>query len=173
MLEMGLIENIQREDLNSIEIAVSYKRLIDECKISQEDLGERIGKDRSTINNYLRLLKLPPFIQKGLIDEKISMGHARTLITIENLESQLIIYKKIISNKLSVRQVESLVKKINSVKKKIIKKLKNNGLIKLESKLSSFFSTKIKIDSSNNEKGKIEIYFESIDDLNRIIELIE
>ena len=111
MLEMGLIENIQREDLNSIEIAVSYKRLIDECKISQEDLGERIGKDRSTINNYLRLLKLPPFIQKGLIDEKISMGHARTLITIENLESQLIIYKKIISNKLSVRQVESLVKK--------------------------------------------------------------
>ena len=132
MLEMGLIENIQREDLNSIEIAVSYKRLIDECKISQEDLGERIGKDRSTINNYLRLLKLPPFIQKGLIDEKISMGHARTLITIENLESQLIIYKKIISNKLSVRQVESLVKKINSVKKKINKKLKNNGLIKLE-----------------------------------------
>ena len=105
MLEMGLIENIQREDLNSIEIAVSYKRLIDECKISQEDLGERIGKDRSTINNYLRLLKLPPFIQKGLIDEKISMGHARTLITIENLESQLIIYKKIISEKLSVRQV--------------------------------------------------------------------
>ena len=173
MIEMGLIENIQREDLNSIEIAVSYKRLIDECKISQEDLGERIGKDRSTINNYLRLLKLPPFIQKGLIDEKISMGHARTLITIENLESQLIIYKKIISNKLSVRQVESLVKKINSVKKKITKKLKNNGLIKLESKLSSFFSTKIKIDSSNNEKGKIEIYFESIDDLNRIIELIE
>ena len=173
MLEMGLIENIQREDLNSIEIAVSYKRLIDECKISQEDLGERIGKDRSTINNYLRLLKLPPFIQKGLINEKISMGHARTLITIENLESQLIIYKKIISNKLSVRQVESLVKKINSVKKKITKKLKNNGLIKLESKLSSFFSTKIKIDSSNNEKGKIEIYFESIDDLNRIIELIE
>ena len=101
------------------------------------------------------------------------MGHARTLITIENLESQLIIYKKIISNKLSVRQVESLVKKINYVKKKITKKLKNNGLIKLESKLSSFFSTKIKIDSSNNEKGKIEIYFESIDDLNRIIELIE
>ena len=173
MLEMGLIENIQREDLNSIEIAVSYKRLIDECKISQDDLGVRIGKDRSTINNYLRLLKLPPYIQKGLINEKISMGHARTLITIENLESKLIIYKKIISEKLSVRQVENLVKKINSVKRKITKKLKNNSIIKMESKLSSLFSTKIKIESNNNKKGKIEIYFESLDDLNRIIELIE
>jgi len=173
MLEMGLIENIQREDLNSIEIAVSYKRLIDECKISQEDLGVRIGKDRSTINNYLRLLKLPPYIQKGLINEKISMGHARTLITIENLESKLIIYKKIISEKLSVRQVENLVKKINSVKLKITKKLKNNSIIKMESKLSSLFSTKIKIESNNNKKGKVEIYFESLDDLNRIIELIE
>ena len=173
MLEMGLIENIQREDLNSIEIAVSYKRLIDECKISQEDLGVRIGKDRSTINNYLRLLKLPPYIQKGLINEKISMGHARTLITIENLESKLIIYKKIISEKLSVRQVENLVKKINSVKRKITKKLKNNSIIKMESKLSSLFSTKIKIESNNNKKGKVEIYFESLNDLNRIIELIE
>lgn len=173
MLEMGLIENIQREDLNSIEIAVSYKRLIDECKISQEDLGVRIGKDRSTINNYLRLLKLPPYIQKGLINEKISMGHARTLITIENLESKLIIYKKIISEKLSVRQVENLVKKLNSVKRKITKKLKSNSIIKMESKLSSLFSTKIKIESNNNKKGKVEIYFESLDDLNRIIELIE
>jgi len=169
MLEMGIIENIQREDLNSIEIATSYKRLIDECNISQEDLGGRLGKDRSTINNYLRLLKLPPFIQNGLIDDKISMGHARTLITINNLESQLAIYKKIISDKLSVRQVETLVKKINSIKEKISIDRKSNELIKMESKLSSYFGTKVLI---NNNKGQIIISFESINDLNRIIDLL-
>ena len=169
MLEMGIIENIQREDLNSIEIASSYKRLIDECNISQEDLGGRLGKDRSTINNYLRLLKLPPFIQNGLIDDKISMGHARTLITINNLESQLAIYKKIISDKLSVRQVETLVKKINSIKEKISIDRKSNELIKMESKLSSYFGTKVLI---NNNKGQIIISFESINDLNRIIDLL-
>ena len=169
MLEMGLIENIQREDLNSMEIASSYKRLIDECNISQEDLGDRLGKDRSTINNYLRLLKLPPFIQNGLIDDKISMGHARTLITINNVESQLAIYKKIISDKLSVRQVETLVKKINSIKEKISIDTKNNELIKMESKLSSHFGTKVLI---NNNKGQIIINYESINDLNRIIDLL-
>ncbi len=169
MLEMGIIENIQREDLNSIEIATSYKRLIDECNISQEDLGGRLGKDRSTINNYLRLLKLPPFIQNGLIDNKISMGHARTLITINNLESQLAIYKKIISDKLSVRQVETLVKKINSIKEKISIDRKSNELIKMESKLSSYFGTKVLI---NNNQRQIIIRFESINDLNRIIDLL-
>ena len=169
MLEIGIIENIQREDLNSIEIATSCKRLIDECNISQEDLGGRLGKDRSTINNYLRLLKLPPFIQNGLIDDKISMGHARTLITINNLESQLAIYKKIISDKLSVRQVETLVKKINSIKEKISIDRKSNELIKMESKLSSYFGTKVQI---NNNKGQIIISFESINDLNRIIDLL-
>jgi len=171
MLEMGLIENIQREDLNSIEIAVSYRRLIDECNISQEDLGERLGKDRSTINNYLRLLKLPPIIQNGLIDEKISMGHARTLITINDLQSQLGIYKKIVSDKLSVRQVEILVRNINTIKEKFPIEGKNKELIKIESKLSSHFGTKVFI-KNNDKKGQIIINFESIDDLNRIIDLL-
>ena len=171
MLEMGLIENIQREDLNSIEISVSYRRLIDECNISQEDLGERLGKDRSTINNYLRLLKLPPIIQNGLIDEKISMGHARTLITINDLQSQLGIYKKIVSDKLSVRQVEILVRNINTIKEKFPIEGKNKELIKIESKLSSHFGTKVFI-KNNDKKGQIIINFESIDDLNRIIDLL-
>jgi len=171
MLEMALIENIQREDLNSLEIAKSYKRLIDECNISQENLGERLGKDRSTINNYLRLLRLPPTIQNGLIDEKISMGHARTLITIDNVELQFQVYKKIIEEKLSVRQVEVLVKKLSSSKKKITIHINNKELTKIESKLSSHFGTKVVIKSENN-KGKIIINFESINDLNRIIELL-
>ena len=110
ILELALIENIQREDLNSIEIAISYKKLIDELKINQENLGSRVGKDRSTINNYLRLLKLPPTIQKGLIDNKIQMGHARSLITLEKSEIQLKIYQLILSNKLSVRKTEELVR---------------------------------------------------------------
>ena len=116
MLEMALIENIQRENLNSLEIAISYKKLIDELKINQENLAKRVGKDRSTINNYLRLLKLPPTIQKGIIENKIQMGHARSLITIETSEMQLEVYKKMLANKLSVRNVENLVRKLSKTK---------------------------------------------------------
>ena len=173
MLEMALIENIQRENLNSLEIAISYKKLIDELKINQENLAKRVGKDRSTINNYLRLLKLPPTIQKGIIENKIQMGHARSLITIETSEMQLEVYKKMLENKLSVRNVENLVRKLSKTKsyrKKI--STKNKDIEKLEAKLSSFLGTKIKI-SGNSTKGEIIVPYKNTNDLNRILELLD
>ena len=173
MLEMALIENIQRENLNSLEIAISYKKLIDELKINQENLAKRVGKDRSTINNYLRLLKLPPTIQKGIIKNKIQMGHARSLITIETSEMQLEVYKKMLENKLSVRNVENLVRKLSKTKsyrKKI--STKNKDIEKLEAKLSSFLGTKIKI-SGNSTKGEIIVPYKNTNDLNRILELLD
>ena len=173
MLEMALIENIQRENLNSLEIAISYKKLIDELKINQENLAKRVGKDRSTINNYLRLLKLPPTIQKGIIENKIQMGHARSLITIETSEMQLEVYKKMLENKLSVRNVENLVKKLSKTKsyrKKI--STKNKDIEKLEAKLSSFLGTKIKI-SGDPTKGEIIVPYKNTNDLNRILELLD
>ena len=173
MLEMALIENIQRENLNSLEIAISYKKLIDELKINQEHLAKRVGKDRSTINNYLRLLKLPPTIQKGIMENKIQMGHARSLITIETSEMQLEVYKKMLENKLSVRNVENLVKKLSKTKsyrKKI--STKNKDIEKLEAKLSSFLGTKIKI-SGDPTKGEIIVPYKNTNDLNRILELLD
>ena len=174
MLELALIENIQRENLNSLEIAISYKKLIDDLKIKQEELGERVGKDRSTINNYLRLLRLPPSIQNGIIKEKIQMGHARSLITIETSDLQLEIYHSIIKNKLSVRKTEELVRNLNFKKRKIQKKIseKAKELEKIESKLSSFFGTRIKT-NGNNKKGQIIIPYKSTNDLNRILELLD
>ena len=173
MLEMALIENIQRENLNSLEIAISYKKLIDELKINQEHLAKRVGKDRSTINNYLRLLKLPPTIQKGIMENKIQMGHARSLITIETSEMQLEVYKKMLENKLSVRNVENLVRKLSKTKsyrKKI--STKNKDIEKLEAKLSSFLGTKIKI-SGDPTKGEIIVPYKNTNDLNRILELLD
>jgi len=174
ILELALIENIQREDLNSIEIAVSYKKLIDELNINQENLGSRVGKDRSTINNYLRLLKLPPTIQKGLIDSKIQMGHARSLITLEKSEIQLKIYQLILLNKLSVRKTEDLVRNFNKEKLTLKKNEvnRNNEIIKIESKLSSYFGTQVKT-QGDEKKGKIVIPYKNTNDLNRILELLE
>ena len=173
MLEIALIENIQRENLNSIEIAISYKKLIDELKINQENLAKRVGKDRSTINNHLRLLKLPPTIQKGIMEKKIQMGHARTLITLETSEMQLEIYKQIIEKKLSVRNIEELVRKANKIKKlkKEVPSI-DKEIEKLESKISSFLGTKIKI-SGNSKKGELIIPYKSTNDLNRILELLD
>ena len=173
LLELALIENIQRENLNSIEIAISYKKLIDELKINQEKLGARVGKDRTTINNYLRLLKLPPTIQKGLKDNKIQMGHARSLIAIETSELQLKIYQLILLNKLSVRKTEELVRNLNKQKRSIPKeKSRTNNLEKIESKLSSYFGTKITT-QGDDKSGKIIIPYKSTNDLNRILELLD
>jgi len=173
LLELALIENIQRENLNSIEIAISYKKLIDELKINQEKLGDRVGKDRTTINNYLRLLKLPPTIQKGLKDNKIQMGHARSLIAIGTSELQLKIYQLILVNKLSVRKTEELVRNLNKQKRSIPKeKSRTNNLEKIESKLSSYFGTKITT-QGDDKSGKIIIPYKSTNDLNRILELLE
>lgn len=175
MLEMALIENIQRENLNAIEIALSYQRLLNECDLKQEELGDRVGKNRTTVNNYLRLLKLPPDIQIALRDGLISMGHARALISIDDVAIQLDAFKKIVKEGLSVRKVEEYVRSLTKPKDtnqadaiKI-----SDELRKLQDQLSSHFGTKIKIKSSNNDKGEISIPFASTSDLNRILEILE
>lgn len=178
MLEMALIENIQRENLNAIEIALSYQRLLSECSLKQEELGDRVGKNRTTVTNYLRLLKLPPDIQIGLRDNLISMGHARALINIDTVEKQLQVFKRIVAEELSVRKVEELVRQLTNETKKettIPEKPANQhtGEIKnVESRLSTHFGTKIQVKSNNEGKGEIKIPFVSVDDLNRILEIL-
>ena len=167
-LEMALVENIHRQDLDSIEIAISYKRLIDEINLTQEELSSKIGKKRSTISNYLRLLKLNPIIQSGIKDGFISMGHGRAMINIEDKNLQLNIYEKIISKNLSVRNTEKLIqslKKNKNQKKDDKSKIPNQslkGILKLEKKISR----KIKVSINNDDSGKIIIPFGSIKDLN-------
>ncbi|TDQ08835.1 ParB/RepB/Spo0J family partition protein [Pedobacter metabolipauper] len=177
MLEMALIENIQRENLNAIEVALSFQRMLDECSLKQEQLGERVGKNRSTVTNYLRLLKLPPAIQISIRDQKISMGHARALINVDQVEKQLFIHDEIIDKGLSVRKVEELVRSINSVQVKP-KPAKQPAAAsfeyqKLQRDLASKFSTKVKLKVGENGKGAIEIPFVSEDDLSRILELLD
>ncbi len=175
MLEMALIENIQREDLNAIEVALSYQRLLSECELRQEDLGTRVGKNRSTVTNYLRLLKLPPEIQLAVRDKKISMGHARALISIENVDLQLAIFNEIIRKNLSVRKTEDLVRHGFEGKKESGKsELKLSPEYKdLKTKLSSHFGTKISLRVDDGEKGEIKIPFVSTEDLNRILEILD
>lgn len=177
MLEMALIENIQRENLNSIEIALSYQRLLSECELKQEELGDRVGKKRSTVNNYLRLLKLPPDIQLGLKEDKISMGHARAIINIEDVDLQLAIFKKIIEEGLSVRKVEELVRNQDSSKKKEPKAETPKELSaeykQLQQSLSSHFGTKVQVKNNGKNKGEIKIPYVSVEDLNRILEILQ
>ena len=175
MLEMALIENIQRENLNAIEIALSYQRLLSECDLKQEELGDRVGKNRTTVNNYLRLLKLPPDIQIALRDGMISMGHARALISIEDVAVQLAAFQKTIKEGLSVRKVEEFVRSLSQPSKDKAKEEPkvNEELVKLQHQLSSHFGTKIKIKSSGNDKGEISIPFTSTSELNRILEILE
>ncbi|MEQ8904057.1 ParB/RepB/Spo0J family partition protein [Ekhidna sp.] len=174
MLEMALIENIQRENLNAIEIALSYQRLLAECDLKQEELGDRVGKNRSTVTNYLRLLKLPPDIQISLRDGKLSMGHARALISIDDVSLQLDIFNQIIRQDLSVRKVEELVRSSGKKEDKAPKSVEVDPEIKkLQSKLSSHFGSKIAIKSNEQNKGEIKIPFSSTDDLNRILEILD
>jgi ParB family transcriptional regulator, chromosome partitioning protein len=179
MLEMALIENIQRENLNALEIAHSYQRLLAECNLKQEELGDRVGKNRTTVNNYLRLLKLPPDIQAGLRDQRISMGHARAIINVEDIDKQLAIYNKTIAEDLSVRKVEALVKALNegpeekSNPTKQLDPVKKYEIGKLQQRLSSHFGTKVNLKTDEKNKGEIKIPFTSADDLNRILEILE
>ena len=180
MLEMALIENIQRENLNAIEIALSYQRLLSECELRQEDLGDRVGKKRSTVTNYLRLLRLPPDVQAAIRDGKIGMGHARALINIENIDLQLEIYKRIISEDLSVRKVEELVKKLKSGDDSTEKVKGSSGTIPLsyelkqvQEKLSSHFGSRVLINNDKSNKGNIKIPYLSHEDLNRILEILD
>ncbi|TYA53838.1 ParB/RepB/Spo0J family partition protein [Formosa maritima] len=174
-LEMALVENIQRQDLDPIEIALSYQRLIDEINLTQEQMSERVGKKRSTIANYLRLLKLDPIIQTGMRDGFISMGHGRAIINIEDQSVQLDIYEKIISNKLSVRDTEALVKNyqtektINVPTKQELPKYIKKGA----KEFSEYFGHKIHVKVSKNGKGNISIPFHSEEDFNRIIKLVK
>ncbi|NVK85210.1 MAG: ParB/RepB/Spo0J family partition protein [Cytophagia bacterium] len=180
MVEMALIENIQREDLNAIEIALSYQRLMEECKLKQEQLGERVGKNRTTVNNYLRLLRLPPDIQAGIRDQKISMGHARALINIEDVAKQLYLYKKTVDEGLSVRKVEQLVRDLMSKsvddpkpEKKGNSQHKNYEVQQVQTKLSSHFGTRVSLKADGQFRGEIKIPFVSTEDLNRILEIID
>jgi ParB family transcriptional regulator, chromosome partitioning protein len=177
MLEMALIENIQRENLNPIEISLSYQRLISECNLKQEELGERVGKNRSTVTNYLRLLKLPPDIQIALRDNKISMGHARAIINVDSADSQLYIFKKTLSEDLSVRKVEELARELmtrnqNETKVKTDSTSASKEITHLQSRLSSHFGTKVSV-KSDGKKGDIRIPFLSIEDLNRILDILK
>ena len=175
MLEMALIENIHRKDLNAIEIAISYQRLIEECSLTHEKLSERLSKNRSTITNYLRLLKLPAEAQLALRDAKISMGHARAIISIEDQEEQIRIVKKIISNDMSVRQVEELVRQMSegNVSKRPdpvpVPEYFNESASSLREKLDAG----VNIRRNNNGKGQIVISFESDQDFSRIIGLLD
>jgi ParB family chromosome partitioning protein len=176
-LTMALVENIQRHDLDPIEIALSYQRLIDEIKLTQEQMSDRVGKKRSTIANYLRLLKLDPIIQTGIRDGFISMGHGRAIISIDDHDVQSAIYQKIVSQNLSVRETESLVKNYQeSQKPKTASTTKTTAFkIKEEEKkaITSFFGAKIDVAIAANGKGKITIPFHSEEDFNRIIKLIK
>lgn len=176
MLEMALIENIQRENLNAIEVALSFHRMIEECDLKQEELGDRVSKNRSTVTNYLRLLKLPPQIQASIRDNKISMGHARALISIEEVDKALYIHQQILLKGLSVRKVEELVRDIqkNGLKNKLPKTVTNSFQYqKIEDDLASKFGTKVKLKVQNKGAGAIEIPFLSEDDLNRILEMLD
>lgn len=184
MLELALTENLQREDLNPIEIATGYQRLIEECHLTQEQVAEGVGKDRATVTNFLRLLRLPAQIQKGLIYGEISAGHARALLALEGRKEQFQLFNRITRNSLSVRQVENEVRRLLAkedlkVSGRGISHLENGNDIKNNSALSDiidklrrYLGTKIKINYSDKKAGELRIEFYSDDDLGRVVELI-
>lgn len=175
-IEIALIENIQREDLNPLEIAINYKRLQDECDLTQEALATRLGKNRSTVTNFLRLLKLPPEMQAGLRDDKITMGHAKALLAIDNPSRLLAAYHETVNKNLSVRQVEQLVRNLEN---KGTKKIGGGNaadipfaIRKMQDQLTSALSTKVNIIRTKDGKGEIAIKFYNDDDLSRLVETI-
>jgi ParB family transcriptional regulator, chromosome partitioning protein len=174
MLELALVENIQREDLDSVEVAISFQRLIDECKLTQEQLSDRVGKQRSTVANYLRLLKLPAEIQLGIKKKHLMMGHARTLVNIDDPKKQINVYYQIIDGDLSVRQAEEIVRHLQSEKirdpEKIEKKRKlNSDFTQLSDHLNKMFSAKVNFKINEKGKGKIVIPFETPEEMERIL----
>ncbi len=189
VMEMALIENIQREDLNSIEIALAYQNLIETYNLTQERLSERVGKKRTTIANYLRLLKLPAEIQMGIRDKKVDMAHARTLVALDDAAAQLEVYELILEEGLSVRKVEEYVraiakgekledllkeeKAVETVKKTGVKKATPEEFELLKTHLSKFFSAKVQLTCTEKGKGKISIPFKSEEELERIIGIFD
>jgi ParB family chromosome partitioning protein len=178
MLELALVENIQREDLDAVEVAISFQRLIEECKLTQEELSERVGKQRSTVANYLRLLKLPAEIQLGIKNKQLMMGHARTLVNIEDPKKQINIYYKIIDGELSVRQAEELVRQLQSEKtkdpgKQERKQKLNQDFSRLSKHLGSIFAAKVNFRINEQGKGKIVIPFENPEEMERILGIFD
>lgn len=183
MMEMALVENIQREDLNSLEIALAYQHLMEQYGLTQEKLSERVGKNRATVTNYLRLLKLPAPIQMGLKERVIDMGHARAILPLEDPALQIKVYEEIQKENLSVRKVESLVKELmegGTVKTQDKGRLKLKGsdklpaeYVQLKDSLSAFFRTKVQLTCTDKGRGKISIPFANTDELERIIQLID
>jgi ParB family chromosome partitioning protein len=184
MLEMALIENIQRENLNAIEVAISFQRMLDECSLKQEELGDRVGKNRSTVTNYLRLLKLPPVIQAALRDSKISMGHARAMISMDSIDKQLYAFEEVLKNDLSVRKLEDLVRSMSDKNTfKSTDKTKSpaakaeqafsSEYQRIQSDLAAKFDAKVSLKADKSGSGSIQIPFISTDDLNRILEMLD
>lgn len=177
MLEMALVENIQREDLNAIEVAITFQRLIDECHLTHEALSERVGKKRSTVSNFLRLLRLPPEIQKAVKERQISMGHARALAGIEDLALQLVVFRKVIEGGLSVRATEALIRRYAAASDEASKKRSADELPeaykRVQDQLSNMLGTRVQLKRSVHGKGQIVIPFADDEDLNRILELLD
>jgi ParB family chromosome partitioning protein len=178
MLELALVENIQREDLDAIEVAISYQRLIEECNLTQENMSDRVGKKRSTVANYLRLLKLPAEIQAGIRHKKITMGHARALINIDDVEKQLSIYHHVIEEELSVRNIEDLVRNLTQPKedenpdKRSARDLPFE-YVNYRDNLRSYFKTRVQLSRTDKGTGKIVIPFNSDDELKKIVEMLQ
>ena len=173
LLELSLLENLQRENLNAIEIGLSYKRLMDELDYTQEQVAERMGKDRSTVTNYIRLLKLPPDIQVAVRNGNLSMGHARALINVDAIEKQLFIYKEIKNRGLSVRQTEELVRKIYTsglAVKHTIKPSLPPAYKKIEDNLASYYGTRVKLTHSKKGNGSVLFEYYSLEELNALLE---
>jgi ParB family chromosome partitioning protein len=175
LLELALLENLQREDLNAIEIALSYKRMMDELNYTQEEVSERMGKERSTVANYIRLLKLPPDIQVSVRNNDLSMGHARALINVDTVDKQLYIFNDIKRKGLSVRQTEELVRKLYKGKTDVKNSVKASlppAFKKIEDNLASHFSTRVKFSHNKNGHGSINIEYYSMQELNKILSLM-
>jgi ParB family chromosome partitioning protein len=178
MLELALVENIQREDLDAIEVALSYQRLMEECKLTQESLSDRVGKKRSTISNYLRLLRLPAIIQKAIREQEVTMGHARALINIPDPETQVMVYRQVVKYDFSVRKTEDIVRKLSAVETENPSTSKKTPslpveFIDLKKHLGKYFNSNIGLKINDQYKGKIEIPFKDSKDLERIIGIFD
>lgn len=175
LLELALLENLQREDLNAIEIALSYKRLMEEVNLTQEDVAERMSKERTTVSNYLRLLKLPPDIQVAVRNGVISMGHAKALVNVDEVEKQLFLFREIKSRNLNVRQTEEMVRNLYK-QQGAVKNSTKTGLPpaykRIEDNLASLFGTRVKMSHSKKGNGSITIEYYSIEELNKVLELM-
>ncbi len=176
LLELALLENLQREDLNAIEVSLSYKRMMDELSYTQEQVAERMGKERSTVANYIRLLKLPPDIQLAVRNSHISMGHARALINIDTVDKQLFVFHEIMEKELSVRQTEELVRNLYKQNGQAVKSTVKQTLLpaykRIEDNLASHFGTKVKLAHNKQGFGSISIEYYSLDELNKLLEMM-